>query len=346
MNAPAPFAQKTARPADRPAAAKVGVLLINLGTPDATDTRSVRRYLREFLSDKRVIELPRAVWLPILNLFVLTTRPRRSGEAYRAIWDEARDESPLRTITRAQAQKLGESLAPQGVTVDWAMRYGNPSIASRIEAMREAGCERILLAPLYPQYSAATTATANDKAFDALKRARWQPAVRTLPAYYDEEVYIDALARSLTGHLAALDFEPEVVLVSYHGLPKDYVAKGDPYCAHCARTTSLLRERLGWTEKRMPMSFQSRFGKAEWLQPYTDMTVKELGKSGVKRLAVVMPGFSADCIETLEEIAMQNGEFFHESGGEKFAAIPCLNDSREGMDVIEAMVRRELQGWI
>jgi ferrochelatase len=348
LNTSAPLALKTAHPADHPtvAAAKVGVLLINLGTPDATDTKSVRIYLREFLSDKRVIELPRAMWLPILNLFVLTTRPRRSGEAYRAIWDEARDESPLRTITRSQAQKLGERLADKGVTVDWAMRYGNPSIASRIDALKAAGCERILLAPLYPQYSAATTATANDKAFDALKALRWQPAIRTLPPYFDEDLYIDALARSLEGHIAALDFEPEVVLASYHGLPKDYVAKGDPYFDHCTRTTALLRERLGWPEERLRMSFQSRFGKAEWLQPYTDMTVRELAKSGVKRLAVVMPGFSADCIETLEEIAMQNAEFFHESGGEKFAAIPCLNDSREGMDVIEALVRRELEGWI
>jgi ferrochelatase len=232
------------------------------------------------------------------------------------------------------------------VVVDWAMRYGNPSIASRIDALKAAGCERILLAPLYPQYSAATTATANDKAFDALKTLRWQPAIRTLPPYFDEDVYIDALARSLEAHVAALDFEPEVVLASFHGLPKDYLTKGDPYYCHCHKTTRLLRDRLGWSETRLPMSFQSRFGKAEWLQPYTDATVRELAKSGVKRLAVVMPGFSADCIETLEEIAMQNAEFFHEHGGEKFAAIPCLNDSREGMDVIEAVVRRELEGWI
>ncbi|MGE4056002.1 MAG: ferrochelatase [Vicinamibacterales bacterium] len=348
MNAQPPITQGSARPADHPAVAsgKVGVLLVNLGTPDATDYWSVRRYLKEFLWDRRVIEVPRAIWWPILNLIILSTRPQRSGEAYRSIWDEARDESPLRTITRGQAEKLGASLAAEGVIVDWAMRYGNPSIASRIDALRSAGCERILLAPLYPQYSAATTATANDKAFDALKELRWQPAIRTLPPYYDEGVYIEALANSLTAHLAKLDFEPEVVLASFHGLPADYLLKGDPYYCHCHKTVRLLRERLGWSEKRLPMSFQSRFGKAEWLKPYTDATVRELGKSGVKRLAVVMPGFSADCIETLEEIAMQNGEFFHESGGEKFAAIPCLNDSVEGMDVVETLVRRELQGWV
>jgi ferrochelatase len=348
MNAPLPSAQKEARPADHPSvrSGRVGVLLINLGTPDATDYWSVRRYLKEFLSDRRVIEVPKAIWWPILNLVILSTRPQRSGEAYRAIWDEARDESPLRTITRSQALKLGEALGGTGVAVDWAMRYGNPSIASRIEALRSQGCERVLLAPLYPQYSAATTATANDKAFDALKEARWQPAIRTLPPYYDEAVYVEALERSLRGHLAALDFEPEVVLASFHGLPEDYLKKGDPYFCHCHKTARLLRERLGWTEKKLPLSFQSRFGKAEWLKPYTDATVRELARSGVKRLAVVMPGFSADCIETLEEIAMQNAEFFHQAGGEKFAAIPCLNDSPEGMEVIETVVRRELQGWV
>lgn len=328
-------------------AGRIGVLLINLGTPDATDYWSMRRYLREFLSDRRVIEVNRLTWWFVLNFMVLTRRPFASGRAYESIWNKELNESPLRTITRAQAQKLAAALAghPQ-IVVDWAMRYGAPSIKSRLEALQKQGCDRVLLFPLYPQYAAATTATANDKAFDALKEMRWQPTIRIAPPYYDDPTYIAALAKSMQASLAKLDFEPELVIASFHGLPKEYVDKGDPYQAHCIETTRLLREALGWPEERLILAFQSRFGSAEWLQPYTDETIERLAKEGVKRLAVVMPGFSADCVETLEEIAIQGGEIFHEHGGDRYAALPCLNDSEEGMAVIEAAVRRELMGWV
>lgn len=336
-------------PADHPPVAfgRIGVLLVNLGTPEATDYRSMRRYLKEFLSDRRVIEVPRLVWWPLLNLVILSTRPQRSGRAYDAVWNRERDESPLKTITRSQSERLTERLAAvPGLTVDWAMRYGRPAIAARLDALQREGCERILVVPLYPQYAAATTATVNDAAFDALKAMRWQPAVRTAPQYCDDPVYIDALARSLEAHLATLDFEPELVLTSYHGLPEDYLLKGDPYHCQCHKTTRLLRERLGWPAERMRVTFQSRFGRAEWLKPYTDETVTALARSGVKRLAVMMPGFAADCLETLEEIGTENAGYFMAAGGERFSAVPCLNDGENGMRVIETLVRRELMGWI
>ena len=326
---------------------KVGVLLVNLGTPDGTDYVSMRRYLKEFLSDRRVIETPRAKWLPILYGVILTTRPAKSGAAYAKIWDRERDESPLRTYTRSQGEKLGARLAGHAeIVVDWAMRYGRPSIAERSDHLMAAGCERILVFALYPQYAAATTATVSDKFFAHMMTKRWMPAVRTVPAYHDEPVYIDALARSIEAHLATLDFEPERVLASYHGIPKSYFERGDPYHCHCQKTSRLLRERLGWPEGRLMTTFQSRFGPAEWLQPYTDKTVEALAKEGVRRIAVVNPGFVSDCLETLEEIAGENAEIFHEAGGERFSHIPCLNDSELGMDVIEAVVRRELRGWV
>lgn len=336
-------------PADhpQPSLGKVGVLLLNLGTPDGTDYWSMRRYLKEFLSDRRVIEENPVLWWFILNGPILTKRPFSSGAAYRSIWNEALDESPLRTITRSQAGKLAKALKDhKHVVVDWGMRYGNPTMKSRIEALKSQGCDRILLFALYPQYSAATTATAYDKAFDALKEMRWQPAVRTAPPYHDDPVYIDALAASLKKALAKLKWKPEAILASYHGLPKAYFEKGDPYHCHCQKTTRLLREKLGWSEDFLRVTFQSRFGKAEWLQPYTDKTVEALAKQGVKNLAIVTPGFAADCVETLEEIAVENGDIFREHGGENFAAIPCLNDSAEGMKVIDAVVRRELAGWV
>jgi ferrochelatase len=335
-------------PADHPPVAfgRVGVLLVNLGSPAGTDTPSVRRYLREFLSDRRVIEVARPVWWVVLNLFVLTTRPKRSGHAYAAIWNNERNEGPLVTVTRSQADKLGQALAGEGVIVDWAMRYGSPSVGERLRALKERGCERILVAPLYPQYAAATTATANDVAFAALQKMRWQPAIRTLPPYHDDPAYIAALAASLKASLAKLDFEPEVVLASYHGLPRDSLDKGDPYHCHCQKTTRLLREELGWPQERLRTVFQSRFGRAEWLKPYTDVTIAELARSGTKRLAVLLPGFSADCLETLEEIGIRAAETFRQNGGAEFAAIPCLNDSAEGMGLIETLVRRELSGWV
>jgi ferrochelatase len=344
-----PQAARSHRPADHPkvAAGAVGVLIVNLGTPDATDAPSVRRYLREFLHDKRVIEEDTLVWKLVLNGIILPLRPRRKGLDYEKIWNREQNESPLKTITRSQAEKLAAALARRGkaVVVDWAMRYGNPSIRSRLAALAAQGCERILIVPLYPQYAAATSATVCDEVFRVLMQMRWQPAVRIAPPYFDDPVYIDALAMSLDAHLRTLSFAPEVILASFHGIPQDYFDKGDPYYCHCAKTTRLLRQRLGYDDERLIMTFQSRFGRAEWIKPYTDETVKALATRGVKNLAVITPGFSADCLETLEEIAGENAEYFHHAGGENFTAIPCLNDSDGGIQVIEAVVLRELQGW-
>jgi len=326
---------------------RIGVLLVNLGTPDATDYWSMRRYLKEFLSDRRVIEVNPVKWWLVLNLIILTVRPGRRGRDYDKIWNKERNESILKTITRAQSEKLAEAYAGDArILVDWAMRYGNPSIASRLDAMRQAGCDRILVVPLYPQYAAATTATVCDKAFEALAQMRWQPALRVAPAWFDEPVYIEAVAASLEAGLAKLAFKPEVVLASFHGMPEEYLHKGDPYHCQCAKTTRLLRQRLKLGEDRLMITFQSRFGSAEWLKPYTDATVRALAEKGVKNLAVITPGFAADCLETLEEIAMENAEIFRAAGGENFAHIPCLNDSPGGMAVIRDVVGRELQGWV
>ena len=338
---------------DRPdqrtvSAPRIGVLIVNLGTPEATDPASVRRYLREFLSDPRVIEDQGLVWKFVLNAIILTTRPRRRGRDYETIWNREQNESPLKTITRSQAAKLRAALdtvAPN-LTVDWAMRYGNPSIGNRIEALAKLGCERILLFPLYPQYAAATTATVCDAAFAALARLRDQPALRVVPPYYDEPVYIEAVAGSIETALKQLPFTPEVILASFHGIPKSYVDDGDPYPYHCEETVRLLRERLRLDDGRLMLTYQSRFGRAEWLKPYTDKTVEALAKRGVKSMAAVMPGFAADCLETLEEIAVENAAIFRHNGGEHFAAIPCLNDSEAAMTVITQLVLRELQGWI
>ena len=334
-------------------ARKIGVLLVNLGTPDATDYWSVRRYLKEFLSDRRVIETSRLIWWPVLNLIILTTRPGRKGRDYASIWNNERNEGPLKTITRAQAEGLAArveagALGAGGadVIVDWAMRYGNPSIASRLTALQAQGCDRVLLVPLYPQYAAATSATVCDKTFEALAAMRWQPTLRVAPPWHDDPAYIEALATSIRDGLAKLDFEPEAVLASFHGVPMDYLLKGDPYHCQCAKTARLLREALGWSKDRLILTFQSRFGPAQWLKPYTDETVKELAQKGVKRLAIVTPGFSADCLETIEEIGMENRDYFLQNGGEQFARIDCLNASPEGIDVIEAVVKRELSGWV
>ena len=327
---------------------KIGVLIVNLGTPEATDYWSMRAYLKEFLSDRRVIEVNRVVWWLVLNLIVLTTRPGPKGKDYDTIWNKERNEGPLKTITRAQAEKLFAEIGPDDdrLIVDWAMRYGKPSIPDRLAALQAQGCERILILPLYPQYAAATTATVCDKAFDALKAMRWQPIIRVAPPWHDDPVYIEAACEALKGHLAALDFEPEVILASFHGVPLSYLKKGDPYHCQCAKTARLMREYLGFSAEKFRLTFQSRFGTEEWLQPYTDKTVEALAKSGVKRLAIVNPGFTADCLETLEEIGGENREIFEHNGGEKFAAIPCLNDSPEGMRVIAHVARRELMGWV
>lgn len=332
---------------------RIGVLIVNLGTPDATDARSVRTYLREFLSDRRVIEDQGLVWQFVLNAIILTRRPRAKGLDYEKIWNTEKNESPLKTITRSQASKLRKALeqgaapiAVPGIVIDWAMRYGNPSLDSRIEALVKLGCERILLVPLYPQYAAATTATVCDAAFATLAKLRYQPTLRVVPPYYDDPVYIDALAVSIEMELRNLSFAPDVILASFHGIPKSYADDGDPYPEQCMETARLLRARLGLDEDKLMLTFQSRFGRAEWLQPYTDKTVERLAKSGVKSLAVVTPGFSADCLETLEEIVVENGDIFRENGGTNFAAIPCLNDSDPGMELLVHLVRRELSGWV
>ena len=325
---------------------KVGVLLVNLGTPDGTDYTSMRRYLREFLMDRRVIEWSPWFWYPILFGIVLNKRPQKVGKAYEAIWNKDLDESYLRTYTRSQAEKMQARLGDlPNVIVDWGMRYGQPSIPDKLNELKDKGCDRILLFPLYPQYAAATTATVNDKAFDALKAMRWQPALRTVPPYHNDPAYIDALAVSIEKHLATLDWEPERVLTSFHGIPKSYFEKGDPYYCQCQKTARLLRERLGWSGEKLMVTFQSRFGPEEWLQPYTDKTVEKLAQDGIKCIAVLNPGFVSDCLETLEEIAEQAAESFHHNGGDKFTHIPCLNDSEDGMNVLEKVVRRELLGW-
>ncbi|WP_438275517.1 ferrochelatase [Nitrobacter sp.] len=326
---------------------RVGVLLVNLGTPDTADARGVRIYLKEFLSDPRVIEKQGLVWKLVLNGIILNTRPRRKALDYLKIWNTERNESPIKIITRAQSDKLAAAIADHDhVVVDWAMRYGNPSMQSRIAALAAQGCDRLLVVPLYPQYSAATSATVCDEAFRVLSDMRAQPTLRVTPPYYDDPDYIDALAVSIEQHLASLPFTPEIIMASFHGMPQAYIEKGDPYQGQCVATTEALRKRMGLDASKLMLTFQSRFGFDEWLQPYTDKTVEKLAKDGVKRLAVVTPGFSADCLETLEEIAQENAHIFRQNGGEEFTAIPCLNDSDPGMDVIRKLVLRELQGWI
>jgi ferrochelatase len=326
---------------------RVGVLLVNLGTPDTADTPGVRVYLKEFLSDPRVIENQGLLWKLALNGIILRTRPRRKARDYRKIWNLEKNESPLKTITRAQAEKLAADISDKDhVVVDWAMRYGNPSIASRINALTVQGCERLLVMPLYPQYSAATSATVCDEVFRVLADMRAQPTLRVTPPYYDDPSYIEALAVSIETHLKGLSFQPEVIVASFHGMPQKYVDKGDPYQRQCTATTEALRKRLGLDSSKLLLTFQSRFGFDQWLQPYTDKTMEKLAKDGVRRVAVVTPGFSADCLETLEEIAQENAEIFQHHGGEQFSFIPCLNDSEGGMDMIRQLVLRELQGWI
>jgi ferrochelatase len=329
-------------PADHPPipAAKIGVLLVNLGTPNAPEPGSVRLYLKEFLSDPRVVEIPQLVWQPILRGIILTTRPRKSAHAYRQVWTD--EGSPLAAITARQARALAGAWG-EGVIVDHAMRYGRPAIAERIDALRGQGCERILIAPLYPQYCAATTATANDEAFRHLRHLRWQPAVRTLPPYHDDPAYIAALAARLEAGLAALDFEPQAIVASFHGMPQRTLEQGDPYHCHCRKTARLLSEA---TNRELIVAFQSRFGRAKWLLPATDVTLSTLPGEGVTRVAVVAPGFSADCLETLEELAIRGRDSFHAAGGANFAYIPCLNDSAEGIAMLRSLVGRELEGWL
>jgi ferrochelatase len=329
------------RPPEHPdvPAPRIGVLLINLGTPDAPDAGSVRRYLAEFLSDRRVVEIPPIVWQPILRGIILNTRPKKSAHAYQQVWRD--DGSPLAAFTRLQAAALADAFGDE-VMVDWAMRYGQPAIGERLAVMKAAGCERILLAPLYPQYCAATTATANDKAFAELATMRWQPAIRSLPPYYDDPVHIDALAQSVGAGLATLDFVPEAILTSFHGMPQRTLELGDPYHCHCRKTARLLGEALG---REVIVTFQSRFGRAKWLEPATDQVLMALPAKGTRRVAVVAPGFSVDCLETLEELAIRGREQFVAAGGTHFAYLPCLNDSPIGIAMLRKLIGRELEGW-
>ena len=331
-------------PSDHPPvqSGRIGVLLVNLGTPDAPDAAAVKRYLGEFLSDKRVVEIPDLVWQPILRTVILNTRPKKSAAAYQKVWTEAG--SPLAVITRQQAEAMQARLG-DGVRVDWAMRYGTPSIPERLDAMMQSGCDRIVLAPMYPQYSGATTATVVDKVGDTLRDMRWQPSMRTMPPYYDDPAHIEALAKDTARQLDALDFEPEVLLLSYHGMPERTLHLGDPYHCQCQKTSRLLEAAMARPNLRVVTTFQSRFGPAKWLEPATDDTLEKEAAVGTKRLAVAMPGFSVDCLETLEEIAMEGRETFIEAGGEEFAALSCLNTSDAGLDMLETLLRRELSGW-
>ncbi|MEO6042087.1 MAG: ferrochelatase [Croceibacterium sp.] len=336
-------------PADHPPvqSGRIGVLLVNLGTPDAPDARAVRRYLAEFLSDRRVVEINPWAWQPILRGIVLNTRPKKSARAYAQVWTEAG--SPLAAITAEQAGKLQARLG-EGVRVAHAMRYGRPEIGAQLQGLMDLGCERILLAPLYPQYCAATTATVVDRAADALRAMRWQPSLRTLPPYHDDPAYIDALVRDLGAQLDALEFTPEVLLLSFHGMPQRTLTLGDPYHCHCRKTARLLGEALAssgaFPDLRLLTSFQSRFGRAKWLGPATDAVLRAEAASGTRRLAVAAPGFAADCLETLEELAIRGREQFLGAGGERFAALACLNAGDTGMAMLEALVRRELAGWV
>ncbi len=320
--------------------AKVGVLLVNLGTPDAPTPKAVKRYLKQFLSDRRVVELPALLWQPILRGIILNTRPKKSAANYAKVWMDGG--SPLAVYTARQAKALAERLG-EAADVRYAMRYGNPAIADQLAAMKADGCNRILVAPLYPQYSGATTATVTDEVSRALAAMRWQPAIRTLPPYHDDPAYIDALRTSLDAGLAALEFTPDAILASFHGMPERTLHLGDPYHCQCRKTARLLSEASGHT---LTVTFQSRFGKAKWLDPATDATLLRLAAEGKKRIAIFAPGFSVDCLETLEELAMQGKEEFLHAGGADFAYIPCLNDSIGGMDMVEKLVSRELSGWI
>jgi len=334
-------------PTDHPPipARKVGVLLTNLGTPDAAEPRAVRRYLKEFLSDRRVVEIPQIVWQPILRGAVLTTRPKKSAHAYSQVWTA--DGSPLAAITKAQALALKDAFGA-GVLVDWAMRYGRPAIGERLQAMKDAGCERILIAPLYPQYCAATTATANDKAFAHLATMRWQPAIRTLPPYHDDPAYIDALKTTVEASLATLPFEPDAIMTSFHGMPQRTLELGDPYHCHCAKTSRLLSEAMKDTlgGRKLVLAFQSRFGRAKWLEPATDVVLAGMPARGIGKVAVLAPGFSADCVETLEELAIRGRETFEAAGGTDFAYLPCLNAEPAGIEMLRSILARELAGWV
>tara|TARA_B100001057_G_scaffold178667_1_gene179441 strand:- start:998 stop:2005 length:1008 start_codon:yes stop_codon:yes gene_type:complete len=323
---------------------KTGILLVNLGTPKSPDARSLRPYLKQFLSDRRVIETSPLIWQPILRGIILNIRPRKSARAYVKIWNDETDESPLRYFTRRQAEKLKDRLGDK-LEVEWAMRYGAPSIADKLAELKERGCERISVIALYPQYSASTSASVYDEVFRALLDMRWQPAVRTAAPWHDMSAYINALAGSVRAHYKTLDWKPDVLVASFHGIPQIYFDRGDPYHCHCAKTARLLREKLKLPETNFRMTFQSRFGPTKWLEPYTDKTVEELAREGMKKIAVITPGFVSDCVETLEEIDLELRETFAEAGGTHFSTVPCLNEDNSAISLLEKIIKREISGW-
>jgi ferrochelatase len=323
---------------------RVGLLLVNLGSPDAPTVPAVRRYLLQFLSDRRVVEIPPILWQPLLRGVILNTRPKTTAANYAKIWDRAANESPLKLITRQQTEALADAFGPE-VLVDHAMRYGSPDLESRLVALKAAGCDRLLVAPLYPQYSGATTASVLEEIFRVLGAMRWMPAIRTLPPYHDHPAHIAAMKASLESSLASLPFVPERVVLSFHGMPRRTLDLGDPYHCQCQKTARLLREAMGKSEAEMPVGFQSLFGRAEWLKPYTQPLLEGLARDGVKRVAVLMPGFAADCIETLEEIGEEARDAFLAAGGTDFAALPCLNASPEGVAMLRTILGAELAGW-
>ncbi|MHA1128329.1 MAG: ferrochelatase [Alphaproteobacteria bacterium] len=339
------------RPADHPTfpAPKVGVLLVNLGTPDGTDYWSMRRYLGEFLSDKRVIDAPSWKWQPILQGIILTLRPSKSGEAYRSIWNNELDESPLLTITRAQTEKVAVKMANKygdQVIVDFCMRYGNPSTDSKIRALKDQGCDKIVFFPLYPQYAAPTTATANDQAFRTLMKMNWQPAFRTVPAYFDNPLYLESLANSVREGYAGLAEKPDHLVVSYHGVPERYLLEGDPYHCQCQKSTRLLAETLGWDADHLITAFQSKFGPTKWVGPATVDEVARLAQAGKQNIAIIAPAFSADCVETLEEVNEEIRESFEGAGGETFSYFPCLNDREDHIEALFGILETEMAGWV
>jgi len=325
---------------------KIGVLILNLGTPDNYDYWSMRRYLSEFLSDQRVIDYPKWFWQPLLQGIILTSRPFRSGAAYKSIWNHDKSESPLKTYTRGISDKLQKKFGKKQVIFEWGMRYGNPSTEAGIQNLIGQGCRKILFFSLYPQYSAPTMATAYDKAFDALKKQVWQPSIRTSAPYHDDDTYINVLADSIVNHLKKTKTKPEVILTSFHGVPKRYLMQGDPYHCMCCKTSRLVREKLGWDEDKWINTFQSRFGPEEWLQPYTDKTIEKLAHDGIKRIAIISPAFAVDCLETLEELAIEGRDEFLSHGGDECTYIPCLNDTKPHIDFLENRIRHELSGWL
>ena len=320
---------------------KTGVLLINLGTPDTTNWWDIRRYLKEFLSDRRVIEVNPLIWKIILNLFILTFRPAKTAKAYKEIWMKEENKSPLRYFTEMQTKKLSEKIENKDLIIDFAMRYGNPSIKSKINNMKKNGCEKLIILPLYPQYASPTTATVCDEVFRVLMKMRWQPAIQIIPHYESEPLYIDALVNSVNKKLNEIDWKPDLIIASYHGIPKKYFEKGDPYHCYCHKTTRLISEKF--KEIKIMTTFQSRFGPQEWLQPYTDKTLENLPKEGIKKVLVISPGFASDCVETLEEISIQGKESFEKFGGEKFDFIPCLNDSDDHIKLLEYLIKKNLK---